>query len=100
MPDLEACIRVCIYEGLEVEVVLKHHQKSGKLTRGVVDRVLTNKAKHPRGKVRLKPESLDESVRKQILEVEKREIRETDLVGRCVHLYEDFDDPDLRPIEY
>ena len=30
----------------------------------------------------------------------RREIVDTDLIGRCVHLYENFDDPDLRPIEY
>jgi uncharacterized repeat protein (TIGR03833 family) len=40
--------------GLEVEVVLKEHQQSGELTRGVVAEILTNSAFHPHGiKVRL-----------------------------------------------
>ncbi|HEY0783526.1 MAG TPA: YwbE family protein [Thermoanaerobaculia bacterium] len=40
--------------GLEVEVVLKRHQRSGKRTRGVVAQVLTSSAFHPHGiKVRL-----------------------------------------------
>jgi len=41
--------------GDEVEVVLKADQKSGKVTRGVVEEILTNSAFHPHGiKVRLK----------------------------------------------
>jgi uncharacterized repeat protein (TIGR03833 family) len=40
--------------GLEVEVVLKAHQKTGQLTRGMVSEILTNSAFHPHGiKVRL-----------------------------------------------
>ncbi len=40
--------------GLEVEVVLKAHQKTGQLTRGKVLEILTNSAFHPHGiKVRL-----------------------------------------------
>ena len=40
--------------GLEVEVVLKEHQRSGELTRGVVAEILTNSPFHPHGiKVRL-----------------------------------------------
>ena len=40
--------------GCEVEVVLKADQKTGSLTRGVVDEILTNSAFHPHGiKVRL-----------------------------------------------
>lgn len=40
--------------GQEVEVVLKADQKTGKLTRGVVDEILTNSQFHPHGiKVRL-----------------------------------------------
>ncbi len=43
-----------IKPGMEVEVVLKADQATGKLTRGVVAKVLTNSDFHPRGiKVRL-----------------------------------------------
>lgn len=43
-----------IYPGLEVSVVLKADQRTGKLTRGIVDEILTPSAFHPRGiKVRL-----------------------------------------------
>lgn len=43
-----------IFPGLEVDVVLKEDQGSGRLTRGVVQDILTNSAFHPRGiKVRL-----------------------------------------------
>lgn len=43
-----------IKPGIEVEVVLKADQATGKLTRGVVAEVLTNSEFHPRGiKVRL-----------------------------------------------
>ncbi len=40
--------------GLEVNVILKQDQRSGKKTRGVVKDLLTNSATHPHGiKVRL-----------------------------------------------
>jgi len=43
-----------IYPGLEVEVVIKKDQKTGKLTSGVVKDILTNASYHPHGiKVRL-----------------------------------------------
>lgn len=43
-----------IHEGVEVDIVLKKDQQTGKLTRGVVKDVLTSKSYHPRGiKVRL-----------------------------------------------
>ncbi len=35
--------------GSEVEVVQKHHQRSGELTSGVVQRILTKSANHPHG---------------------------------------------------
>ena len=35
--------------GLRVEIVLKHDQRTGKLTEGVVNRILTNSANHPHG---------------------------------------------------
>ena len=43
-----------IYPGLEVEVILKKDQRSGKRTRGIVKDLLTSSAFHSRGiKVRL-----------------------------------------------
>jgi uncharacterized repeat protein (TIGR03833 family) len=44
-----------IYAGLAVEIVLKKDQRTGQLTRGVVQDILTSSAFHSRGiKVRLK----------------------------------------------
>ncbi|KGX92449.1 hypothetical protein N781_17155 [Pontibacillus halophilus JSM 076056 = DSM 19796] len=43
-----------IYPGLEVDIVLKQDQRTGKTTRGVVKDLLTKSPKHPHGiKVRL-----------------------------------------------
>lgn len=43
-----------IRPGLEVEIVLKKDQGTGKTTRGIVKDILTNSGIHPRGiKVRL-----------------------------------------------
>lgn len=43
-----------IYPGLEVEIILKKDQRSGKKTRGIVKDLLTSSAYHSRGiKVRL-----------------------------------------------
>jgi uncharacterized repeat protein (TIGR03833 family) len=43
-----------IKPGLQVEIVLKHDQRSGKLTRGIVKDVQTKSSHHPHGiKVRL-----------------------------------------------
>jgi len=43
-----------IHPGLEVEIVLKQDQRTGKRTRGVVKDILTNSPNHPHGiKVRL-----------------------------------------------
>lgn len=43
---------ICI--GLKVSVVQKQHQRSGQLTEGTVQRILTNSQQHPHGiKVRL-----------------------------------------------
>jgi uncharacterized repeat protein (TIGR03833 family) len=35
--------------GIEVEVVQKHHQRSGELTEGVVKKILTNSPTHLHG---------------------------------------------------
>ena len=43
-----------IHPGREVEVILKKDQRSGQLTRGVVEKILTSSPFHSRGiKVRL-----------------------------------------------
>lgn len=43
-----------IAPGLEVDIVLKQDQQTGKLTRGIVKDILTNSPSHPHGiKVRL-----------------------------------------------
>lgn len=43
-----------IYPGLEVLIILKKDQRSGKLTQGVVEKLLTSAPYHSRGiKVRL-----------------------------------------------
>lgn len=35
--------------GIEVEIVQKHHQRSGELTDGIVKRILTKSPNHPHG---------------------------------------------------
>ncbi|PAW94868.1 hypothetical protein CKK33_15740 [Mucilaginibacter sp. MD40] len=46
--------RADIYPGLEVDIILKKDQRSGKFTRGVVKDLLTSATYHSRGiKVRL-----------------------------------------------
>ncbi|MFG6149835.1 YwbE family protein [Halobacillus sp. B23F22_1] len=47
-------VRKDVKPGLEVDIVLKKDQRSGKLTRGVVKDLLTKSSSHPHGiKVRL-----------------------------------------------
>ncbi|MDH3322506.1 MAG: YwbE family protein [Flavobacteriaceae bacterium] len=38
-----------IQVGLEVEIVQKHHQRTGQLTKGIVKRMLTKSPNHPHG---------------------------------------------------
>jgi len=46
--------RANITPGIEVEIVLKQDQRSGKLTQGIVQNILTSSSFHPHGiKVRL-----------------------------------------------
>jgi len=46
--------RADIKQGLKVKIVLKADQRSGVLTEGIVQRILTNSPSHPHGiKVRL-----------------------------------------------
>jgi uncharacterized repeat protein (TIGR03833 family) len=42
-------IRVNIKEGISVGIVLKEDQRTGKITKGVVKRILTNSSTHPHG---------------------------------------------------
>ncbi|MER2112554.1 MAG: YwbE family protein [Solibacillus isronensis] len=43
-----------VYQGLEVDIVLKQDQRTGKTTHGIVKDLLTNSSSHPHGiKVRL-----------------------------------------------
>ena len=46
--------REAIQSGQHVSIVLKHHQSTGELTEGIVERILTKSAFHPHGiKVKL-----------------------------------------------
>ena len=50
----DGTVRANVKEGYEVEIVQKHHQRSGELTEGVVEKLLTKSPKHTHGiKVRL-----------------------------------------------
>jgi uncharacterized repeat protein (TIGR03833 family) len=42
-------IRVNIKEGMRVGIVLKEDPRTGKITQGVVKRILTNSSTHPHG---------------------------------------------------
>ena len=46
---MDSTNRSNIQVGQEVEIVQKHHQRSGELTFGIVKRVLTKSANHPHG---------------------------------------------------
>lgn len=51
---MDGNIRKNIRVGSEVDIVLKEHQRTGTLTRGVVSQLLTKSPSHPHGiKVRL-----------------------------------------------
>ena len=41
--------RDTISPGQKVEIVQKHHQRSGQLTIGIVERILTKSSNHPHG---------------------------------------------------
>jgi len=53
---MDHTIRSKIKIGATVHIVQKQDQKNGKLTQGVVARILTNSANHPRG-IKVKLES-------------------------------------------
>lgn len=42
-------LRKNVQVGSEVEIVQKHHQRSGELTDGFVERILTKSPQHPHG---------------------------------------------------
>jgi len=46
---IEGTLRKNIQIGSEVEIVQKHHQRSGELTEGIVKRLLTKSPQHPHG---------------------------------------------------
>ena len=46
---MDGKLRKNIHIGSEVEIVLKQDQRSGKLTEGIVKRILTNSPNHPHG---------------------------------------------------
>ncbi len=46
---LPGTIRSNIEIGALVEIVQKHHQRSGELTEGIVERLLTKSPSHPHG---------------------------------------------------
>lgn len=48
-PKLDGKNRKNIQIGCEVEVVQKHHQRTGELTTGIVKRLLTKSSNHPHG---------------------------------------------------
>lgn len=51
---MDGTMRASVKPGLTVNIVLKQDQKTGKLTKGVVQQLLTNSPTHPHGiKVRL-----------------------------------------------
>ena len=49
-------IRQNIHVGDLVEIVQKHHQRTGELTEGIVQRILTKSSNHPHG-IKVKLES-------------------------------------------
>jgi len=42
-------LRSAVKPGMEVLVVQKQHQKTGELTQGVIERILTKSSTHPHG---------------------------------------------------
>lgn len=70
------CYRNALFPGLVVDIVLKHHQKTGQLTRGVIKDILTKSDYHPRGiKVRLEKTTGNE--------------KDVEIVGRVVNIIYD-----------
>jgi len=54
-PTTNGKCRAAIHPGCTVDIILKADQRNGKLTRGIVQEILTNSSFHPHGiKVRLR----------------------------------------------
>ncbi len=53
--------------GTEVKIVLKQHQRTGQLTQGIVERILTKSANHPHG-IKVKLETGEVGRVKEIIE--------------------------------
>lgn len=52
--NMDGTIRKDIHPGSIVVIVQKHHQRTGEMTQGIVQEILTSAPVHPRGiKVRL-----------------------------------------------
>ncbi len=49
MENTDGRIRKNVQAGCSVEIVQKHHQRSGELTEGIVKRLLTKSPNHPHG---------------------------------------------------
>jgi uncharacterized repeat protein (TIGR03833 family) len=49
MNTLDGRFRNNIHTGDFVEIIQKHHQRSGEITEGIVKRILTKSVKHPHG---------------------------------------------------
>lgn len=47
--ETDGSVRKNIQVGFSVEIVQKHHQRSGELTEGIVKRILTKSPNHPHG---------------------------------------------------
>ena len=47
--ETDGRVRKNIQVGYSVEIVQKHHQRSGELTEGIVKRILTKSPNHPHG---------------------------------------------------
>lgn len=71
-----------IRPGQRVNVVLKKDQGSGKLTEGIVSRILTNSANHPRG-IKVKLDDGQVGRVQEILESPEPEEDVWDLIGRA-----------------
>lgn len=57
-----------IHIGAFVEIVQKHHQRTGELTEGVVKRILTKSSNHPHG-IKVELESGDVGRVKHVLKL-------------------------------
>ncbi len=49
MNHMEGTDRNTLQPGMLVEIVQKHHQRSGELTEGFIKRILTKSKSHPHG---------------------------------------------------